>query len=911
MSHRFMPVSKHGHLVAGLILAALMLSGGCNDRDPLGENHLGPAVNRVEINPSAVALVPADTVRLTAHAYDSASGEVMGRVTVWASGDTTIARVSGTGLVTGMAEGTTSVTATVDGRAGTATINVAPVPEDPSVPAIVSNPVTSPAPAGTRSAALVAPVVYVSMPPGTFVEGIGANIRNLRTDSSVVAGMIAGGLDPVAVDATVGDTLEFTIVLIGGSPPVRFVRRVPAKSPPVIVRTDPPPGKRDVPLNAVMVVVFSEPVDPATVSATSIKLTRIGVAVSGQVTLAADGLSATFQSAAPLLPTAVYTLAVTTAVADLDGDPLEAPLTMTFTTAAPATQLAFSVQPATTGANQTMTPAVRVIALDASGNPTTGFTGTITLALGANAGGASLIGTTSVLAVAGIADFADLSMSQSGSGYTLVATASGLNGATSTAFDITSVSASPATQLVFSTQPTNTVMFYAMTPAVQVKALDASGNPATSFNGPIDIAIGVNPGGAWLSGNTSVVAVAGAASFANLAIVGVGSGYKLVAIADGLTSATSASFDVLPNVATQLVFEVQPKTTGAGVSLLPSVWVTALNAAGDTMNGFSGTISVALGANSGGASLSGTTSIAAGYDGAEFTDLRINQVGSGYTLVATANGLIGATSTAFDITPKSQIAYMDSDGDWEIYLMNADGSGITNLTDNPAVDGNPAWSADGARIAFTSDRDGNYEIYVMNADGSGATRVTNDLAWDTDASWSPDGTKIAFASDRGPSFDIYVMNPDGSGVTQLTNDLAREAEPSWSPDGSKIVFQSEYDIYVMNADGSGVTDLTNNLGGWQPAWSPDGTKIAFGSARPFVGIYVMNADGSGVTPLDLYMGGPVSWSPDGQKIACTVYGTGSDYDGSTTICVRNADGTGFATWITYRYGNASSPAWRP
>ena len=129
------------------------------------------------------------------------------------------------------------------------------------------------------------------------------------------------------------------------------------------------------------------------------------------------------------------------------------------------------------------------------------------------------------------------------------------------------------------------------------------------------------------------------------------------------------------------------------------------------------------------------------------------------------------------------------------------------------------------RIAFTSKRDGNYEIYVMNADGSGQTNLTNNLAGDRCPAWSPDGKRIAFDSARGDNWEVYVMNADGSGQTRLTNNSADDHRPAWSPDGKRIAFSSDRDgnweIYVMNADGSSQTRLTNNLDSdWDPAWSP-------------------------------------------------------------------------------------------
>jgi len=94
------------------------------------------------------------------------------------------------------------------------------------------------------------------------------------------------------------------------------------------------------------------------------------------------------------------------------------------------------------------------------------------------------------------------------------------------------------------------------------------------------------------------------------------------------------------------------------------------------------------------------------------------------------------------------------------------------------------------KIAFESHRDGNGEIYVMNTDGSGLQNLTNDPSFDIWPAWSPDGTRIAFSSDRDGLDNIYVMNADGSGLRKLTNSHGNTYGPVWSPDGSHIAFAS-------------------------------------------------------------------------------------------------------------------------
>ena len=265
----------------------------------------------------------------------------------------------------------------------------------------------------------------------------------------------------------------------------------------------------------------------------------------------------------------------------------------------------------------------------------------------------------------------------------------------------------------------------------------------------------------------------------------------------------------------------------------------------------------------------------------------------------------------------------DDDDDIEnIYVMNADGSGLSQLTDNSADDFLPSWSPDGRRIAFTSNRDRGWEIYVMNADGSGRTRLTDNSASNFSPSWSPDGRRIAFYSYRDGNSEIYVMNADGSGQTRLTDNEARDSSPRWSPDGRRIAFSSNRDdpdpdddnyirsIYVMNTDGSGQTRLTDTGIDYSffPRWSPDGRRIAFvaWSDRSYE-IYVANADGSGQTRMtenEVWDTAPI-WSPDGRRIAFY-----SNRDGNNEIYVMNTDGSG-QTRLTNNEAGDYDPSWSP
>lgn len=262
---------------------------------------------------------------------------------------------------------------------------------------------------------------------------------------------------------------------------------------------------------------------------------------------------------------------------------------------------------------------------------------------------------------------------------------------------------------------------------------------------------------------------------------------------------------------------------------------------------------------------------------------------------------IGASPAAQELPGMIAYDYCQLyDWDWGIecgvYLAN--GTYLGEGTD-------PAWSADGSRIAFTGYSQPG--IFVLNlADWS----VVSLPGFGGELALSPDGLKLAFSAG-----ELYVMGADGSDVVQLTQSIGFIGQPAWSPDGQAIAFDCEIDagngdICTVQADGTGLVRLTTDPA-WDsgPAYSPEGSRIAFARALPFANsrIVVMNADGTGTTEAGP-VGSQPAWSPDGTRIVFVVPFEGAcEADGRIcpdTIYISNVDGTD-----PRAFASGNRPAW--
>jgi Tol biopolymer transport system component len=299
--------------------------------------------------------------------------------------------------------------------------------------------------------------------------------------------------------------------------------------------------------------------------------------------------------------------------------------------------------------------------------------------------------------------------------------------------------------------------------------------------------------------------------------------------------------------------------------------------------------------------------------------------------------------------PGTQIVFQSSDSTIsDIYVANADGSGLTRLTGYAGADLAPSWSGDGRQIYFLSDNrngSGTLDLYVMNADGTDPQLVLLSIAtggspWPLRAyAVSPDESRIAVGEmSSSINRDLFVVNADGSDLTRIV-DLPCDVNYThcehvealdWSRDGQRIAYAAcwsghgsvDCNIGVVNADGTGQGLPTHAGPNAKVAWAPDGQRIVFSSGGTITSYFtprdleIINADGTGrMVLLDGDVDGTAntspSWAPDGQSIVfARFYPVFSGVPSQSDVFAVNVDGSGLRQ-VTTVTGGAFAPDRNP
>jgi Tol biopolymer transport system component len=283
--------------------------------------------------------------------------------------------------------------------------------------------------------------------------------------------------------------------------------------------------------------------------------------------------------------------------------------------------------------------------------------------------------------------------------------------------------------------------------------------------------------------------------------------------------------------------------------------------------------------------------------------------------------------------PVSRILYVKGDTitkTGHIWAMNPDGTGQVQVTSGAGDDDDPAWSPDYKSVVFASNRRGAWEIFTVNADGTGLlTPLTNasNGSRDDQPTWSPDGTKIYFERaavvNNAWVSNIYSVSPFGGAISKVTHYRGSNFyDPSVSPDGTKILVTglatnaaswADAHLFTVTINGGGLTQITNDVKGEAMGnWSPDGTKIVFvsnGGMPDFRDIATVNADGSGRKTILARAGGQEhpTWARDGSAIAFVDFGGVNKWGWLFSV---KPDGTNLTQLEqTYDLGAYYSPSW--
>lgn len=429
-----------------------------------------------------------------------------------------------------------------------------------------------------------------------------------------------------------------------------------------------------------------------------------------------------------------------------------------------ATKLGFLTSGITAQSGSALT--IQVAAQDANGSTIATTAGTVTLTITPSTGapGATLGGTLTQSLVNGIASFSDINIDKAAQSYTLTASSSGLANAVSGTF---AVAPGPPSKLTFSAQPGTVAALTAIAPGVQVTIQDAAGN-TTAATAAVTLAItnGTGAANAVLGGTKMQAAVNGVATFADLTLDKVGTGYTLSASSPSLTGTTSAAFQVDPGAAAKLAFSAQPSTVTSMVLMNPAVQVLVQDAAGNTVTSSAATVTLAItnGTGTTGAVLGGALAKVAANGVATFDNLTVDKAGSSYSLTATASGLTAAPSTVFNVNAgaASKLSFTTQPATVaqgatlspavQVLVTDAGGNSVTTSTASIAVAVTPGTGTAGAVLGGT-----------LTRTAAGGAATFNDLAVDRPGSgFSLTATSSGLAGAVSSTFAVNGGTISGS-----------------------------------------------------------------------------------------------------------------------------------------------------
>ncbi|HYV97026.1 MAG TPA: hypothetical protein VE967_06205 [Gemmatimonadaceae bacterium] len=606
-------------------------------------HYTGPGANaaKVVLQPKTTTLFAGNPITLTALAFDADGAQLAGTPIVFTVADETVLQLSSNGHGAAQSKrGTTAVIAhLLTGPADTGSVTVI---LGPSAIAPAGGNTQS----GTVGSALGQPVAVV----------VTASDNLPVPDATVTFTASGGGAAGTAVvqtDATGRAQTTWKLGTVSGAQTMTATVAGLTTTSAVFTATAVPA--------APATLAFTQQVTGSVAAGTTVTVTvtakdafgNVATQFNGPVTLALSGGASGAVLSGTLTANAVAGVATFTgliinaagtgyAIAATNPSVGTTTSTTFAVTPGPAAKVVFTANAANVVAGQPMSP-LTVSVRDASDNVVTTFAGALTIAIGNNPGGSTLSGTATATASGGTATFTGLSLNKTGAGYTLVVSGAALTSATSAAFAVTP--GAPASLVVTSGDNQSGPATTTLPLPVTARVTDALGNviPGVAVVGTVTAG-----GGSVGRGNTTTDA-SGFALFDWTLGANPGAN-QLTITAGSLTALANATATAAPNTASKLVVTGQPAggTAGAGIGTVTVQAQTSTNA---LATGFTGNVTISIGANPGGSTLSGTVTVAAVAGVATFTNLSLNKTGTGYTLVASSNPLTQGTSATFAITP--------------------------------------------------------------------------------------------------------------------------------------------------------------------------------------------------------------------------------------------------------------------